>query len=531
MFFVYYLFAFYFSLFAHEIGHAFWGWRGGYLVTSFGIGMGKPLWVSDWRGIRVFLCRGMRGGTAFVVSPQLLPARKQQLLFYAGGLLANAILMLTGLGIFALLPDGRELGMAIVLVNGALLLNVFPFQANLGPVRLASDGAQILAVLQGKQTVSPPGAVIRHVATLRPFLTAIGNTNTLYEFLIAEASAYSQIGDRQAALRVYNEALGLPMPDWAFRRAHAMLVQSIAATLRGDAAEHDAALDQAERGFEELKHEIGLRLTRITRAEVLLKSQPDAARLALNRLADDPVIGQHGSLQRSVRLQQLLASVAMERYEDAHSLFSVYETVRKKAPSSAEEANYCHAMAQLACRCGDWSQAETYYHRALQAVATIYRTCPNAETKACFAQSQSDFLAEMQDCLRHTDKAAEAEKLIAYFSDIDAEVEKRAEKTAQSQRKALHQTRWMDGVSIAIFVASLAYGKLSLDNVSHDGLHGVERGNDLLLIFMTVLTGIFALALYGLRFVSPAWRQSGGKISLALAVTPSIIYILFRIFV
>src|SRR5205823_2623173 len=45
---------FYLSGFLHEVGHAVMGWLCGYVVTSFGMGLGRPLWVGRCGTARVY---------------------------------------------------------------------------------------------------------------------------------------------------------------------------------------------------------------------------------------------------------------------------------------------------------------------------------------------------------------------------------------------------------------------------------------------------------------------------------------------
>ena len=530
MFIVYCILTFYFSLFVHEAGHAFFGWRGGYRITSFGLGTGKPLLVHNWRGIRVFLCRNFGNGLTFAVCPQLLPARNQRLLFLAGGLIANGAVMVAGLALAFLFPDESELGFAIVAVNGSLLINAFPFQAKMEKILVNSDGAQMLALLRGQQNDALPGMVIRHTATVIPLLTVIGDANSLYEYLIAEANAYAQCGDKQTATRLYEHALGLPMPAWAFRRAHALLVESTLASLRGEEQARSAALDRAAQQFGDLDNEVGAWLTGVSQAEILLKSQPDAACQALTRLADAPVVRRHKTLQRHIELLQLQAAVEVGS-EDISRLFSAYEATRKRGSSTVGEANVCGAMAQWAERNGNWQKAETYRRRALQAVITIYRACPDVKIRAAFAESQSDFIAAMQNCLRHTGKTEEAEKLSGAFSDIDIATRHQTENEARRKQAAMRQNRWLDGVSGIIFLAGIAYGQIGADRAAQDRQRVIEHGNCLLLVFLAGLTGGFAVILYSLRRVLPNFQQHGGKPSLALSLAPWAIYLLFHVFV
>ena len=47
----------YFSIFAHEFGHAAMGYSVGLTVNSFGVGIGRPWSVVGWARTRIFFCR------------------------------------------------------------------------------------------------------------------------------------------------------------------------------------------------------------------------------------------------------------------------------------------------------------------------------------------------------------------------------------------------------------------------------------------------------------------------------------------
>ncbi len=68
----------YVSTFLHELGHALMALRSGFIVSSFGLGTARPLWVWDWRGTKVYLCRQRsRLGLTWLLNPQIYPSRQQ----------------------------------------------------------------------------------------------------------------------------------------------------------------------------------------------------------------------------------------------------------------------------------------------------------------------------------------------------------------------------------------------------------------------------------------------------------------------
>src|SRR5262249_39238551 len=99
----------YVSSVGHELGHALMARWNGFLVSSFGMGLGRPIWVGGWRGSRVYLCwkRPLQGFT-FAVMAQVYPTRRQFVAMLAGGVLANFVLAAVALLLWLLLPWGQD---------------------------------------------------------------------------------------------------------------------------------------------------------------------------------------------------------------------------------------------------------------------------------------------------------------------------------------------------------------------------------------------------------------------------------------
>jgi hypothetical protein len=95
------------SAFVHELGHALLGRLSGYRVTSFGLGVARPILVCNCRGTRLYLClrRPLQGITFFLV-PQVFPPRRAAAAALAGGIVGNVLLALVGLALWHLLPWG-----------------------------------------------------------------------------------------------------------------------------------------------------------------------------------------------------------------------------------------------------------------------------------------------------------------------------------------------------------------------------------------------------------------------------------------
>ena len=139
----------------HESGHAMFARLGGFRVTSFGIGLGRPLWSIYLKGGVVFhIDRWILAGGACTAIP-IGPPALRRVWFHAGGLLVQAVLA----GLLMLLP-------ATELVYGIFWFNALVALHNVVPWRIggqASDGWYLLDALTGGRQ---GGSVLTQRATL-----------------------------------------------------------------------------------------------------------------------------------------------------------------------------------------------------------------------------------------------------------------------------------------------------------------------------------------------------------------------------
>ena len=125
----------------HESGHALFARAGGFRVTSFGIGLGRPLWSIYLKGGVVFhIDRWILAGGACTAIP-VGPPSARRMWFHGGGLIVQAVLA----GILLMMPSHW-------LVSGIFWFNVLVALHNLVPWRLggqASDGWYLLDAATG----------------------------------------------------------------------------------------------------------------------------------------------------------------------------------------------------------------------------------------------------------------------------------------------------------------------------------------------------------------------------------------------
>jgi len=142
----------------HEVGHAALARTGGFRVTSFGIGLGRPVWKVELSGgTVVHLDRWILAGGTCTAVPIAAPSSRRAW-FHGGGLLVQAILA----GVLLLLPD-------VWLVERIAQFNLLVAATNAIPWRwgaTASDGWYLWNLLTGGKRageVLPPRAQLEQL--------------------------------------------------------------------------------------------------------------------------------------------------------------------------------------------------------------------------------------------------------------------------------------------------------------------------------------------------------------------------------
>lgn len=125
----------------HELGHVLAARAGGYRITSFGVGLGGPVWSIYLRnGVTLHLDRWLlAGGAATAIPTGPITARRAW--FHAGGLLAQALL---GVGLLVL-PGPWPLDRLAQFNLLVALTNAIPWRWG----GQASDGWRLLDALAG----------------------------------------------------------------------------------------------------------------------------------------------------------------------------------------------------------------------------------------------------------------------------------------------------------------------------------------------------------------------------------------------
>ncbi len=131
----------------HELGHALYARRGGYRVTSFGIGLGKPLWRISLSGpLVVHVDRWVLAGGACIAIPNGPPTTRR-IWFHGGGLIVQAVLGVVLLAAMLFGADHWILSRMAQFNVLVALTNAIPWRTGAN----ASDGWYILDALSGSR--------------------------------------------------------------------------------------------------------------------------------------------------------------------------------------------------------------------------------------------------------------------------------------------------------------------------------------------------------------------------------------------
>lgn len=265
----------------HELGHAVFARPGGYRLTSFGIGLGRPVWTLVLSGPLVLhVDRWFFAGGAAAAIPDG-PASTRRILFHGGGLLLQGLLA----AVLLLLPDHW-------LVDRVARFNLLVALTNAVPWRIgghASDGWYILDALAG-------GRRTGNVLTQRSVLEAMAQR---------EFAAGSPLGTAYADLCVAwadvlagrleeaAEFFADDPPETAVHPWTDAVYHYVKAEWHRESGRPLAALPTARAGRAALGEDLGtdaVALLALAEARALLAlDEPGAARRALHRVVGSPL--------------------------------------------------------------------------------------------------------------------------------------------------------------------------------------------------------------------------------------------------
>ncbi|MES2459516.1 MAG: site-2 protease family protein [Armatimonadota bacterium] len=426
------------SVLLHEAGHAVAAKAGGYTVTSFGIGSGKPLLLFRLprSGCIIYLCRfGLRfTGVTWVFFPSGTPSRASDLLLASGGMLTNTLIAFGASRLLASF-ELRSVSLlavwvptvVVLLVNSVLALASFVPHRTLSVAQgtFASDGLHVLAVLFPRRFRGMPlagvTAPLRTLSQKRAFWESITDHSLLCAALVRAADAYWELDDRSAARACWKELSALEvMPGvTAYQRAWSQLL----AVRLDEAANPTATLGEAEISFHGIGSRTGVLLVARERVVHLdarpvpdrdatfevLQQEAMALRepaLALAILADRIDL-----MSRLVCGEENSPSSIEAAYTSLERLASQYDAARVDVESSSADVRVYGHIALARTALGDDGGAAIAYERALSAARRVFAALAfQPEAQSRFASRQSSIVRSAMECNRRLGREADAER-------------------------------------------------------------------------------------------------------------------------
>lgn len=221
----------------HELGHAVFARRGGYRVTSFAVGLGRPMWSLYLRdGVVLHVDRWFFAGGACTAVPTGPPGRRRAW-FHAGGFVAQAVLAV----VLLLLPPSW-------LSERILWFDLWVALTNAIPWRLgsqASDGWHLLDALTGAHRAGTVVAQRASLARMAAREEAAGSPVGTAWCDVCLAWSAVQLGETEQARRLLEgrgaDATRLPWLDALFHVVQAEIHRVEARPLGALAVLHEAA--------------------------------------------------------------------------------------------------------------------------------------------------------------------------------------------------------------------------------------------------------------------------------------------------
>jgi WD40 repeat protein len=422
----------------------------GFTVTSFGLGVARPLVMGSWRGAKVFLARTRPLHESLCAFPaQLFPTRRQGTVIRGSHLLALALITAACVLLWRLLPWGRELALLAAALFGFVCAR-----------------AAVTSAWQAVRDRAAGLEPIRQVRALRGVWKWIGDGPGLYLQSMRAAEAWAGLGGAAEARRLCDDAEALRAEHTAFTQAYGAAVRGRAATAAGDLDEADTALKLAGMGFGALEHDAGLFFVTLGRAD-LLRAQGRAgdAALALAALTAHPLPGRSPDARAGLLAARLRTQAELGQAEEVTRLRAEYEGLRRRHPFPTTDLQVYSALARFHQGRGEWDQAEPAYRAAWTAALDVYTGLRDADDRAAFRECQQGLLRGAREFLRRVGKPDTAAELDDLFASVDERERRQAEawaaRRATLRRVALYLAV-MDVLCAAVLLLSPVVGQVVL---------------------------------------------------------------------
>jgi Peptidase family M50 len=405
----------YFSIFVHELGHAVLGRLTGYVVTSFGIGFAKPLFVLPVGGIRVFFCRWRStGGLTLAFHPQILPSRWKTIGFISGGFLANLGLMILAIGLVRTLSWGQQLWIVLGLVNGLFAFGtMIPYRSKIGNATLGSDGAQIFDVLHRGAPYVPSALIVQGIESIQGLTTSIGDLVYARLNLLAGAEAWIELEDFERADLVLEQARKLPDPGFPSVRLMEQIVQAQLAIARQKPEEAEAPLNRAREIGEAEDNAVALFLVSLLHHGMgINRNDLSSSEQSLDQLRADAVARRKSAFDRTLAFFRLNTAIAHGDDREVEASASDFDSTCRKAPSATSSLRCYRGIARFHCWKANWAAAETAYRRAIASALEVAHMFVQSSEANRFLERHRGMAEEVRACFDKLGKVEEGEELL-----------------------------------------------------------------------------------------------------------------------
>jgi Peptidase family M50 len=406
----------YISVLIHELGHALFGRAAGFVVTSLGVGTGRPLCVIPVGGTRIYLSlAGRLAGLTFAFSPQMYPTRWRLVAFTAGGIIANGITAAVSLALWRWLAWGQTFWLTTAVVNGLLgLTSLIPFNVKIAGAPARTDGASILLAIRWGTIGMPGPLIIQSLAALRGLWLSIGDTQMLRVYLWAAAEAWSQLDEPNRATALCTEADALPECPLTSVRSLGSFVRAGVELKEGHHEDAARWLDSAEADYRATGNTNGLFLVSLYRANArAIQGDAPGGATDLEDLQGDRLAKSHPELFVAVVVIRLTAAIAGSDLAAVERLLSEYEAVNRAHRSASLDFQVYKSVARFHIGRGDPLSAEPAYRRVLASISELAGMWADPTERSSFLEGRSALLAEARQCAETVGKSEEVERLIA----------------------------------------------------------------------------------------------------------------------
>ena len=508
------------SVFIHEVGHAVLGYAAGYIITSFGVGMARPLFVVPFRGVRIFFCLSKPfNGITFAFHPDLLPSKHRLVAYLAGGVLFNAALALFCFVLLQWTPRGGSVWLSLLIFNTVLAVSsLIPFQVKVGKAVLRSDGALILQAIRCGMYSQPAPITVLGLEFLQTLSLSVGDATLSQIGLLGGAEAWAALEDSERADALMVQASNQPDSKIPALQAFREYVRAEVALSAGRTDEATTAIDRAESIFRSEHHDVGLMLVSLLRVAVRIHRQEwNTAASTLDHLRFNPSLQSRPNIGLARTVLRLSTAFAEADPPAIERLCQEYTSLQGKVDSPTIDLAIRRSLARFHAERGDMAAAAPAFRRAVSRVEELADYWTDPDERMRFLSRHKSLADEARQCLISLGQTDEADRLLAPILTP-------ADRAKQVGEIALIRNRRLRKAGLRVMLANILILAFAFAINLGLELEPVTGGKLLFLaMFLSLFTIVGALHLafdlaVGRRLTG--LRTSGGAVTLLLACFP-----------